>query len=138
MHKCKIELPNGIYMLDKREFLYCKFQLGSFENKLSPTQILEYIDAMQRLSKGARLPHLIDLRDALGILSLDANRLLAESPELQAIRLAQAFVVNSLSMQLLANFHIQVLKPNCPSKVFTDIEEASEWILKTKEQETIF
>lgn len=43
-------------------------------------------------------------------------------------RIADALVVNSLPLRLLANFYIRVNKPAIPTRMFNDVDKAKEWI----------
>ncbi len=41
---------------------------------------------------------------------------------------ADAFIINSTAMQLIANFYLKINKPNRPTKMFTDEDAALKWL----------
>jgi hypothetical protein len=41
---------------------------------------------------------------------------------------ADAFMVNSTAMKLIANFYLRINKPERPTKMFTDEKEAIKWL----------
>jgi hypothetical protein len=41
---------------------------------------------------------------------------------------ADAFIVNSLAMQLIANFYLKINKPERPTRMFKDENEAIKWL----------
>ena len=49
-------------------------------------------------------------------------------------RYADAFIVNSLPMRLLVNFYISVNKPEIPTKMFNNSENAYDWISNLKKE----
>lgn len=42
--------------------------------------------------------------------------------------MADAFVTNSLAQKLLGNFYMNFHKPGAPTKMFDDVEKATEWL----------
>lgn len=45
---------------------------------------------------------------------------------------AEAFLITSLAQKILINFYIKFNKPLVPTRVFTDKEEAIEWLMQYK------
>ncbi len=45
---------------------------------------------------------------------------------------AEAFLITSLAQKILINFYIKFNKPLVPTRVFTDKEEAIEWLTRYK------
>lgn len=70
--------------------------------------------------------------------SSEARKLYADSPYIQNYRIADAFLVKSLALSLVANFFIQITKPKVKTRMFSDENQAVEWLLKMAEQETGF
>ena len=58
----------------------------------------------------------------------DARNLFAVYPPLIKVRKAQALVVSNLPSKLLANFFIKYHKPVNPTKIFSDYDEALNWL----------
>ena len=50
------------------------------------------------------------------------------SKEATQFSLAEAFVLKSLAQKLLANFYVKFDKPEVPTKFFTTIPEAEQWL----------
>ena len=55
-------------------------------------------------------------------------RELAASKELSKNRISLAFVTNSLAHKLVVNFFIKFNRPNTPTKLFSDENEANMWL----------
>lgn len=64
----------------------------------------------------------------LNIIGIDSMRYLSTGPHAEFI-LAEAFVISSLPQRILGNFYLNNFKPIVPAKVFTNKEEAREWLL---------
>ena len=47
-------------------------------------------------------------------------------------KLAEALIVNSLTMKMFATFYIQFYKPSVPTKLFNTILQAENWIKNVK------
>jgi len=91
-----------------------------------------FIELAEKKCKGIPRPFLFDLRDIDGIMTIEAGRLLAKSEILKYLRIAHAFIVNSLSVRLMVNFYLRVYSPGCPGKIFDQEGEAINWLRKFK------
>ena len=60
--------------------------------------------------------------------SSQARDIYAQSPYIQQYRIADAFLVKSLSVRLIANFFINVTKPKVNTKLFTEEDKAVNWL----------
>jgi len=60
----------------------------------------------------------------------EARKLYATNPYIKEFRIADAFLVKSVSVRIIANFFIKVIKPQVKTKLFSDKEEAIEWLEK--------
>ncbi len=58
----------------------------------------------------------------------EARALYAESGYIQKYRIADAFLVRSFAVRLVANFFINVTKPKVPTKLFGDEKQAILWL----------
>lgn len=74
------------------------------------------------------MPFLIDCRNVFGTMKFEASNFMADSPELKEIRLAEAFIVNSLAIRLIINYYIRSNRAGCPSKVFMNEQAGIEWL----------
>ncbi|HRD39919.1 MAG TPA: hypothetical protein PLC65_14920, partial [Bacteroidia bacterium] len=60
--------------------------------------------------------------------SPEARGLYETSDYINTYRLADAFLVRSLAVRIVANFFIKVTKPKVNTKLFTDEKEAVKWL----------
>jgi hypothetical protein len=58
----------------------------------------------------------------------EARKIYAESEYIKKCRLADAFVVQSLAVKLIANFFIRVTRPKVVTKMFNNETESLVWI----------
>lgn len=75
---------------------------------------------------------LIDLRSNPSI--SNEARAFAASGETRNYISAFAILAGDLSMKLVGNFFIQFHKPDQPTKIFTDVEEARRWLLEQRDR----
>jgi hypothetical protein len=96
---------------------------------------LDYEDALdnalviKRLTGGKQVLKLIDARNGF---SMDKKaRDYIKSMDLKQT-VSRAVVVNSDLNKLIANFFTRLSKPKVPTRLFTDIDSAYEWLLQFK------
>ncbi|MGZ4035013.1 MAG: DUF7793 family protein [Bacteroidia bacterium] len=63
----------------------------------------------------------------------EARKIYADSQYIQKHRIADAFLVKSLAVRLVANFFIKATKPKIPTKLFTEESSALAWLIKFQE-----
>lgn len=78
------------------------------------------------LAGGIRRPFLIDMTDVKSM-SHEARTFYA-GPEPPKVITAVAIITNSTLSKLVANFFMTLGKPVLPTRMFTSIEEATEWL----------
>ena len=95
------------------------------DDSLSLEQTKELLKAYLKVSNGGNVPHLIipskfviPENEVLNYLRYEANK----------FGKADAYVIKSLPQKILGNFFIKVLKPELPSRLFTNEEEALKWL----------
>ncbi|PCH92557.1 MAG: hypothetical protein COB85_08025 [Bacteroidetes bacterium] len=71
---------------------------------------------------------LIDATDIFGIIDPEAMDYFTTNEELVKLRMAQAMVVNSLPIRLIANFYMRVKKPPGEVKIFANRKDALVWL----------
>jgi hypothetical protein len=59
-------------------------------------------------------------------------RYYASSPEANRFTIASAFVVKSIAQKLLGNAYVTFNKPITPTRIFTNEEEAQDWLYTFK------
>lgn len=52
------------------------------------------------------------------------------TPEALRFSLAEAYVLKSVSQRLLGNFYIRFQRPPVPTRLFSNVPEARQWLLK--------
>jgi len=62
----------------------------------------------------------------------EAREVYAGSDYIKNNRIADAFVVDSLAVRLVANFFIRVTQPKVKTRLFTSESAAIEWLLQSK------
>ena len=60
----------------------------------------------------------------------EARKLYATNAFIKEFRVADAFLVRSVSVRIITNFFIKVIKPQVKTKLFSDREEAIQWLEK--------
>ena len=88
-------------------------------------------DAALELFENRKFLAIIDARNIGGAIGKRASNFFARDEKLASYRMAQAIVVNTLALKLVARFYIKISKPRREAKIFNDYEEALEW-LETK------
>lgn len=90
------------------------------------TEMLRYVEEFMGYEK-----HLAVIDFGANVMSsTEARKIYADSKYIQTYRIADAFVVKSLAVRLVANFFIKVTKPKTPTKLFTDEQFAINWLKK--------
>ena len=77
---------------------------------------------------------IIDARDINSSVSREARDFLSKNELVLPIRKAQAIIVNSLHTKLLANFYMKFNKPINPIKVFSNFDDAYQWVKPIRDQ----
>lgn len=90
-------------------------------------EIKEMIEYVKEFMGDKKHMALIDFGASVGS-TTEGRKVYAESDYLLDNRIADAFLVRSLSMRLIANFFIRVTKPKIPTRLFTSEVEAFKWL----------
>jgi len=100
----------------------------SKQDFMGKEEALEIIEGILSICK--QKPHLIltDARMAEGRVEPIAREIISKHVEYSKIRIAEAFLINSLANLLIANFYIKFNRPPNPTKVFNNLESALEWL----------
>ncbi|MBL7912035.1 MAG: hypothetical protein JNJ41_13335 [Bacteroidia bacterium] len=94
-------------------------------------EIKEMIEYVKEFMGEKRHLALIDFGSSVGS-TTEGRRVYAEEIYLTKYRIADAFLVKSLSMRLIANFFIKVTKPKIATRLFTSETEAIKWLENAK------
>lgn len=90
-------------------------------------EINEMIDYVKEFVGSKKHFAVIDFGESVNS-SNESRKVYAESNYLLEFRLADAFIVRSLPIKLVANFFIRVTQPSIKTKSFTSEAAAKEWI----------
>jgi len=120
------------FWIDDKNILNCQFNYANPAYRLDKKRTKSYIDAIITLCNGKAMPFLIDLRNARGTFSINAANLLANTPKLKAIRISEAFVFNSMSIELLISSYKRIYDPVTPYAMFNDLDSAKIYCLEKR------
>tara|TARA_R110002051_G_scaffold192723_1_gene261259 strand:+ start:8628 stop:9068 length:441 start_codon:yes stop_codon:yes gene_type:complete len=112
--------------------LYCRIDNIVTYNKLDYKKAQLYIEAIVKLSHGVPMPLLIDLRDVKGSFSIAAAQFMSESLNNLPLIICEAFVLNSLAMNLLILSYKRIYDTKIPYKVYDNILDAEEYCLRNR------
>lgn len=90
----------------------------------------EMLKASWQLTNNNKYYVIIDAR--VSMTATKEAREWGSTDEPHKLMLAQAFVVNSTANKLVGNFIIQFHKPKAKTKLFSDVENALNWIKELK------
>lgn len=97
----------------------------------------EHIMGLDQLIGNERVPFLIDLTSSENVLSFDALKKWSQSELLNANRLAEAYVVDTLADLIFVKQHIRLNRLSYPAKVFQTSAEAINWLKSNENGTTI-
>jgi len=123
----EIELPFAFLTWDNHFLITIKYkdniEVGIEEAKLLIEKILCFVNKK-------RFSVLSDATDITSSMDASARRYIAEHDEVNGLVDAHAIVVNGLSVRIIAQFYIKLNKRKHPRKIFSNLNEAKDWILQ--------
>jgi hypothetical protein len=128
LEKKQIKLERSAHTLIETNPPIIKIEVG--ENEFIEVAEVEKIhQANLELSNSRPFCVLLDTSKGHFNVSPAANKLLA-SAEYGNTRMAAAIIVKTLATKLAGNFFITFNKPSTPTRLFTNEEDALEWLRK--------
>lgn len=125
--------------MKKQQFELAELEYDSEENILyyrvkqdqivDVNEIKEMLKYVQEFMGEYRHSAIIDFGGNL-LSTEDARKIYADSSYIQKFRIADAFIVKSLAVRIVANFFINVTKPKVKTKLFTDERLAKNWLMR--------
>ena len=94
-------------------------------------QALENQRMGDEIRQGKKLPLLVYMNQAAKPPTREASKVYAKQ---QDDALAMGFVAGSAFTRIVVRLYLRLHKPNCPTKVFPNTEEAVHWLLAQKGQ----
>ncbi|MCC6600101.1 MAG: hypothetical protein IT223_05455 [Crocinitomicaceae bacterium] len=92
----------------------------------------EVCDAVFHICEGKGVKMLTDTRGVLGNVETGARETIRHHPGLVSVRMAEAFVVDNLANKIIADFYIRFNRPDNPTRVFSDVKKALDWLEQIK------
>ena len=112
--------------------LFCEIYNPDETKNLNKENVENYLKAISTLCEGKKMPFLIDLRNTRGAFLNTAAKKLSDNSELRKLRLSEAYIVNSLKVELLINSYKRIYEPVTPFEIFKDYEEALNFSINSK------
>lgn len=90
----------------------------------------DLLDAALKIGKGRKLYNLV----TVGKYTIPDHqaRVMSTSEMGSIYKIADAFVIHSLSQKLIANFYMNFHKPYVPTRFFTKEKDAIDWLIQQK------
>lgn len=121
-----IELTKVFIHLQEKGLVILKFKDNIVLEKEDAKEVDQVI--FDKLVKGKPFVVIVDARDVNSSISHEAREFFSKDELVLEIRKAHALVVNNLHTKILANFYIKFHKPINPIKIFSDFDEAYDWV----------
>lgn len=120
--KNEIILENSTVRLREDGIMHVHMRPGW---QLELSDAVEIVEAEGKLGGGGKFPtlHTMDKYITLGEGVREFSA--AEGTKYTS---AEAYVIKSLSQRILGNFYLKVDKPSVPTRLFTDVDNAIEWL----------
>jgi hypothetical protein len=117
---------------DDTGILYCTFLNNNTNYNFDLSRAQLYKKAIITLCAGKAMPFLYDLRNTRGTFTISAANFLAKNLQLVNLRISEAFVTNTLGMQLLIATYKRLYDPITPFAIFKDLQLAKDFCIETK------
>jgi hypothetical protein len=127
----KIETSTATIYKDSNEVIHVIIRVGV---KMDYYDALDQYLVIKNLSSSKPVLKLIDSRANWSI--LPKARLFLAGKEVKEKTLARAVIQNSTLKRVLLNFFNELNRPEVPTKVFTDYDEAYAWLISQKSEQT--
>ena len=101
-------------------------QINTKDHTYSVNDVIEINNAQGELCNGIKRPA-VTFVDPYSNIESDAREYMATF-ESTRFSTAEAFVISSVGQKILANFYLKVNKPTVPTKIFTNLNSAVEWL----------
>lgn len=116
--------------VDERGFIRIDIVNG-VKNTITQADALEVCEVVFDLAEGKKMPVLTNgLRGRDVDMEPGVREVFASNEKLSSVRIAEAFVVPSLSTRMLINFYMRFNAPSVPVRAFNDEEQAVKWIMQ--------
>lgn len=91
-----------------------------------------FLKAVEDLTRGKRMPLLVDLRNVVCNFTVEAFKSLAISENFRQYITYEVFITNSIKGKLLVLTYKRIYEPKKPFKIFDDVEKAIQYCMEEK------
>ena len=127
LHLDMEKLKTGAVWLDEAGFLRISFDIPE-GHVFGMEDAKKQVEACLDLLDNVRRPVIVDLRNIGQVVTYDITHFLANEPRLSRLKIAQAFISQSLSGWLVANYHLKYSGAGYPSREFFAEADAVAWL----------
>lgn len=120
------DLYSATISIDDDRVLLVKFKNGV---NVEVDEAVKLVDESLDLVEDKPFWLLVDARDILSSMDHESRKYVAEHDHYNELNIAQAIVVNNMPIRLLASAYFALYKHVNPVKIFTNIDEARQWLL---------
>jgi hypothetical protein len=111
-------LESGIFRIECEEDVVYDVQM-----------VRENLSCIRKLAEGKLVP-VYSLAGKYTLATKEAREYVAKAEMSRTILSAEAFVVQSASQRIIANFYLRINKPRIPTAFFKKEEDAVKWLKK--------
>lgn len=119
-----MEFTLGNINLDDNGIVWMKVNK---DTEFDVEQLDELYNLWESITKGVKRPFIIDLRSSFATIPVEFLQQMSTDARSGKWRKAEAILIDSLSLRIMAKFYNKLVS-NIPNKVFTNEEEAIEWL----------
>ena len=116
----------------EQDVLCCEIHSNGSHRDIQTDILKGHIETIVDICHNQPMPFLIDTRNVKGTYIISSAKLLATSPELDKVRTAEVFVVDSMNINLLINSYKRIFNPNTPYRIFKNYDKAMAYCLEIK------
>jgi len=117
----------GSIYLDEKDTVWMTFKKNS---ELTINQVDEFFILWEKVCQGKKRPFIIDFRETFASVRYEFLEKISSDSRAFEWRKAEAVLIDSLSLRLMANFYKGLGTTKIPVKIFTDEQEAINWVKK--------
>ena len=117
------------YKVYPNNIIYIKYDDGVF---VDIHLMKEVVNVILNTFKNQKFRTVIDFSNNTGKMSEEAKRFSASDEKLNKYKTCEALVTNSYTISILIGLYVSFFKPKSPTKSFSKINDALEWVLTFK------
>ena len=125
MHQNLKTESNSAYFERRNYYIYLRYKVFSI---IDLEEAKQHAKNVIKLCDGTRMPFILDGLNTEARFTKEARDFFTTYEPLLKVRMAQAYLINTLPNKLLFKFFIKFHKPIGPVKVFTHLTDAEEWV----------